>query len=106
MDSFTSLKRHIFLTQVEQRTASSLVCNQILISRISSSDKGSLNNPFTNQSPLLLIFSFGENKPSQLEEGLHSSHREIVEIIFDSSSSLFSLSSTSITTKLKFAWIY
>jgi hypothetical protein len=79
---------------------------KFLIDCISSSDKGSLYNSFTNQSPLLLIFSFGENKPGQSDEGMHSSHREIVEIIFDSSSSLFSFSSTSIATKLKFAWIY
>ena len=69
----------------------------------SFSERGSLFNSLTSHKPLFLIFSFGENKPNQFKEGLHSLHCEIVEIIFDSNFNLSSLFLTSKTANEKFS---
>ena len=58
----------------------------------SSSERGRLYNSFTNHKPLPRIFSFGEDRPNQFCDGLHSLQMETVEIVFDSNSNLSSFS--------------
>lgn len=68
--------------------------------------KGVLYSSFTNHKPLPTIFCFGEEMPSQLFDGPQTLHQETVEMIFDSISSLLSLSFTSNTQNEKFFRIY
>jgi hypothetical protein len=63
--------------------------------------KGVLYNSFTSHKPLLTILCFGEELPSHSFDALQHSHRETVEIIFDSICNLSSFSVTSNTLNEK-----